>query len=255
VRSFLLFCALAICMVRSFDVLAAPDEIQVYTEELNAPGKFGLEQHVNYIIKGTQTPDYPGQMTTNHVAQVTSEFSYGITRSLEAGLYLPLAFAPGGNAFYNGLRMRLKYIAPRQDDENLFYGFNVEVGRNSARTSDSISTMELKPIIGYRDAQWLLSFNPNLNFGFAANVSHQPNFEPALKLTHSVDEGVRGGFEYYGVYGPLAHPLPSNQREHTVYAVADVEKNGFDFNFGIGRGFVNAGDTWVVKGIFAIPFE
>ncbi len=236
-------------------MLAAPDEIQVYTEELNAPGKFGLEQHVNYIIKGTQTPDYPGQMTTNHVLQVTSEFSYGITKNLEAGLYLPLAFAPGGNTFFNGLRGRLKYIAPRQDDENLFYGFNVEIGRNSTRTSDSISTMELKPIIGYRDARWLFSFNPNLNMGFVAKVSHQPNLEPALKLTHSIDDGVRGGFEYYGTYGSLSHPLPSNQREHTLYAVVDVDTRGFDFNFGIGRGFVNAGDTWVMKGIFAIPFE
>ncbi len=254
-RSFLLFGALAICVVRGADALAAPDEIQVYTEELNAPGKFGLEQHVNYVIKGTQTPDYPGQMTTNHVAQVTSEFSYGITRDLEAGLYLPLAFAPGGNTFFNGLRVRLKYIAPRRDDENLFYGINVEVGRNSSRISDSISTMELKPIIGYRDAQWLFSFNPNLNMGFVAKVSHQPNLEPALKLTHSMDEGVRGGFEYYGVYGSLSHLLPSNQREHTLFAVVDVDRSGFDFNFGIGRGFVNAVDTWVMKGIFAIPFE
>lgn len=254
-RGFLLFAVLAICMIRSADALAAPDEIQVYTEELNAPGKFGLEQHVNYVIEGTRTPDYPGQMTTNHVMQVTSEFSYGITRDLEAGLYLPFAFTPGGNAFYNGLRARLKYIAPRQDDENLFYGFNVEVGRNSSRTSDSISTMELKPIIGYRDAQWLLSFNPNLNMGFAANVSHQPNFEPALKLTHSMGEGLRAGFEYYGAYGSLSHFLPANQREHTVYAVADVDTRGFDFNFGIGRGFVNAVDTWVMKGIFAVPLE
>lgn len=253
-RGFLLFGVLVICVIRGADALAAPDEIQVYTEELNAPGKFGLEQHFNYVLHGTRTPDYPGQTTTNHVAQITSEFSYGITRSLEAGLYMPLAFAPGGYTFYNGLRARLKCIAPRQDDENLFYGFNVEVGRNSTRTSASISTMELKPIIGYRDAQWLLSFNPNLNFGFAANVSHQPNFEPALKLTHSVGEGVRGGLEYYGVYGALSHPLPSNRREHTVYAVVDVG-NGFDFNFGIGRGFVNSGETWVMKGIFAIPFE
>lgn len=254
-RSFLLFGVLAICMIRGADALAVSDEIQVYTEELNDPGKFGLEQHFNYVFKGTRTPDYPGQMTTNHVTQTTSEFSYGITRNLEGGLYLPLAITPGGDVFLNGLRLRLKYIAPRQDDENLFYGLNVEISRNSSRTSDSISAMELKPIIGYRDAQWLLSFNPNLNMGFAANVSHQPNFEPALKLTHSISEGVRGGFEYYGVYGSLSHLLPSNQREHTLYVVADVDTRGFDFNFGIGRGFVNAGDTWVMKGIFAIPFE
>jgi len=250
-----IFSALFLCGMCATPVLAAPDEIQVYTEEMNVPGEFGLEQHLNYTIKGTQTPDYPGQLTTHHVTQVTPEFSYGISKNLEAGLYVPFAFTPDGNAFLNGLRLRLKYITPRRPDENMFYGLNVEVGRDSLRTSDSISGLELRPIIGYRDAQWLASFNPILNFGLAANVSHQAQFEPALKLTHSVAEGVRGGCEYYGEYGSLGHLLPTDQRVHTLYAVADVETRGFDVNFGIGRGFVNAGDAWVMKAIIALPLD
>ncbi len=252
---FLLLGILAICVIRGSDALAAPDEIEVYTEEMNAQGEFGLEQHLNYVIKGTQTPDYPGQMTSHHVMQITPEFSYGITRNLEVGFYLPFALTPGGDAFINALRVRLKYIAPRRDDEPVFYGLNVELSRDSSRTSDSISVMELRPIIGYRDVRWLVSFNPILNMGLAANVSRQPQFEPALKLTHSMGESVRGGLEYYGAYGSLNHPLPGNQRAHTVFAVADVATRGFDFNFGIGRGFVNAGDTWVIKAIVELPLE
>ncbi|HLY96217.1 MAG TPA: hypothetical protein VKO66_03310, partial [Sideroxyarcus sp.] len=178
-----------------------------------------------------------------------------ITRSLEAGLYVPFAITPGGDTFLNGLRARLKYIAPRQSDEDMFYGLNVEVGRDSVRTSDSISAMEIRPIIGIRNARWLVSFNPILTLGLAANVSRQPQFEPALKLTHSMGEGLRGGFEYYGAYGSLSHPLPGNQRAHSLYAVADIVKGGYDVNFGIGRGFVNSPDTWVAKAIVALPFE
>ncbi|ADE11486.1 conserved hypothetical protein [Sideroxydans lithotrophicus ES-1] len=247
--------ALVSCILRGISAYAAADEIQVYTEELNAPGQFGLEQHLNYSIRGTQVPDYPGQTPPHHVLQLTPEFSYGLTRNLEAGLYVPFAITPAGDTFLNGLRVRLKYIAPRQNDEDMFYGLNVEVGRNSLRTSDSISTMELRPIIGYRDAKWLVSFNPILNLGLAANVSHQPQFEPGLKLTHSVSEGLRGGFEYYGAYGALNHPLPSNQRSHSLYVVADMAKGGYDVNFGIGRGFVNAADTWVMKAIIGLPLE
>lgn len=252
-RKLLLCAALALCMQRG--AMAAPDEIQVYTEELNVPGAFGLEQHLNYTIKGQQTPDYTGQMTSHHVTQVTPEFSYGLSNTLEAGLYVPLAFAPDGNAFLNGLRLRLKYIAPRQSEETVFYGLNVEVGRDSLRTSDSISGMEFRPIIGYRDAQWLASFNPILNVGLAANVSRQPQFEPALKLTHRVLAGMHGGLEYYGSYGSLSHLLPADQRSHTLYAVTDVEVRGFDVNLGIGRGFVNAGDDWVMKAIIALPLD
>ncbi len=247
--------ALAICGICATLARAAPDEIQVYTEEMNAPGEFGLEQHLNYTIRGTQTPDYPGQMAAHHVLQITPEFSYGLTNTLEAGLYVPIAITSAGDTFLNGLRLRLKYIAPRRDDESMFYGMNVEVGRDSGRTSDSISGMELRPIIGYRDAQWLLSFNPILNVGLAASVSRQPQFEPALKLTHRVSAEMCAGFEYYGEYGSLSRLSPADQRSHTVYAVFDVETAGLDVNFGIGRGFVNAGDEWVAKGIIALPFK
>ncbi len=250
-----LFCVLVLGLTQGTVAQAASDEIQVYTEELDAPGEFGLEQHLNYTIKGRQTPDYPGQMTSHHVTQITPEFSYGITSNLEAGLYVPFAISPAGDTFLNGLRVRLKYIAPRQADEDMFYGLNVEVGRDTHRTSDSISGMEIRPIIGYRDAQWLVSFNPILNLGLASNVSHQPQFEPALKLTHRVSDGMRSGLEYYGSYGSLSHMLPGDQRSHSLYAVADVESHGYDVNFGVGRGFVNAGDAWVMKAIIGLPLQ
>lgn len=243
---------LALCAT---GVLAAPDEIQVYTEELNKPGAFGLEQHLNYTIKGQQTADYPGQMTSHHVTQITPEFSYGLTDTLEAGLYVPVAITAAGDSFINGLRVRLKYISPRQDEEKAFYGLNVEVGRDSYRTSESLSGMELRPIIGYRDTQWLASFNPIFNMALSSNVSRRPQFEPALKLTHRVSDSARGGVEYYGEYGPLNRMLPADQRAHTAYAVLDVETDDLDINFGIGRGYVNAADDWVMKAIIALPLD
>lgn len=252
-RILLGFAVLALCAARG--AIAAPDEIQVYTEELNAPGEFGLEQHLNYTIRGQQTPDYPGQMTSHHVTQITPEFSYGLTDTFEAGLYVPVAVTSAGDTFLNGLRVRVKYIAPRQDEEEVFYGLNVEVGRDAPRTSESISGMELRPIIGYRDAQWLASFNPILNMALAGEVSRQPQFEPSWKLTHRMSAATRGGFEYYGEYGPLNNLLPRDQRAHSLYAVVDVATDDLDINFGIGRGFVNAADDWVMKAIIALPFK
>ncbi len=238
-------------------VQAASDEIEVYADEINAAGVFGMEQHLNYAMQGVQTPDYPGQMVSHHTLQATPELSYGLTSRLEAGLYLPLAFTADGYTFLNGLRARLKYIAPAREwgDGTVFYGWNAEAGRVSQRVSDSISAAELRPILGYRDARWLLSFNPILNVGLAAHVSHQPQFEPALKVARRLDESVQLGVEYYGTYGPWNHLLPPSQRAHTFYAVLDSEFAGVDANFGIGRGFVQAGDRWVLKGILEWVFK
>lgn len=234
---------------------AAPDEIQVYTEELDEPGEFGLELHVNYAIHGQRSPSYEGETPSHHVLQTTPEFSYGISKTLEAGLYLPVAFSPDGGAYGNGLRFRLKYIAPRAEEDPFFWGLNVEYGYSSRRVAESYTAMELRPIIGYHGSDWQVAFNPILDTDLSPNVSRKPQFQPALKVTRRVAEGVFAGAEYYGDYGPPGDPLPASERSHYLFGVADVELKGYDLNIGLGRGFANAGDRWVAKAIIAFPFK
>jgi len=235
--------------------IAAPDEIQVYTEELDDPGHAGLELHVNYALKGAKEPSFEGEMQSHHRLQVTPEFSYGLTKTLEAGLYLPAAMSADGNLYGNGVRFRLKYIAPREEGARYFWGLNTELGFSARRVSESRTGIELRPIIGYRDQNWLISFNPILNADLSAGFSREPKFEPALKVARKTAEGVYAGLEYYGEYGPIHHLLPAAERAHYLYAVVDFESRGYDINFGIGRGVENAGDTWVAKAIIAFPFK
>jgi len=235
--------------------IAAPDEVQVYTDEMDDPGKFGLELHVNYALKGAKEPSFEGEMLSHHRLQVTPEFSYGLTKSLEAGLYLPAARSADGNLYGNGLRFRLKYIAPREEGARYFWGLNAELGYSARRVSESRAGLELRPIIGYRDQRWLIAFNPILDTDLSANVSREPKFEPALKVARKTGEGVHAGLEYYGEYGPMHHLLPASERAHYLYAVMDLETKAYDINFGIGRGMENAGDQWVAKAIIAFPFK
>lgn len=246
---------LALLSSMSLGTHAAPDEIQVYTEEMDDPGEFGLELHVNYVPDGRKEPSYAGEMKSNRRLQVTPEFSYGLTKTLEAGLYVPVAMSDNGNLYANGLRLRLKYIAPREDEARFFWGMNVELGYSSHRVSESAMSLELRPIVGYRDERWLLSFNPILDTDLSSNVSRRSHLEPALKVTHSLVPGIRAGLEYYGEYGPFDRLLSSRELTHTLYGVADVDLNGLDVNVGIGHGLQNADDQWIVKAIIAFPFK
>lgn len=250
-------CALAIAVLSplSRGALAAPDEIQVYTEELNDPGKYGVELHVNYVLKGAKEASFAGEMQSHHRLQATPEFSYGLSKTLEAGLYLPAAMSSDGSLYGNGVRFRLKYIAPREDGARMFWGLNGEMGQSARRVSDSRLGLELRPIVGYRSPDWLLSFNPILGMDLSPGFSREPKFEPALKAARRTGEGVHAGLEYYGEYGPLHHLLPAAERAHYLYAVADVEIKGYEINFGIGRGMKAAGDQWVAKAIIAFPFK
>ena len=247
--------AFSVALLAAFPVLAASDEIQVYTEEMDDPGKLGLELHLNFVPQGRQEASYPGEMASRHRLQVTPEFSYGLTKQLEAGLYLPLAMSADGGLYGNGVRLRLKFIAPRTEESHFFWGLNGEYGYSAKRISQNSLALEIRPMIGYRDEQWLFSFNPILNTDLSGPGERKPQFEPALKATHRVAEGTHAGFEYYGEYGPLEHLLPEAQRTHYLYAVVDTELKGYDLNFGIGRGLKNAEDRWVVKAIIAFPFD
>jgi len=166
-------------------VIAAPEEIQVYTDDINAPGEFGLEMHVNYVLEGPRAPVYAGQVPTNHVLQVTPEFSYGFAKNWDAGLYLLSARASDGNLYANGAKLRVKFIAP--SNGGLFWGVNMELGRTSKRVTESNMNVEVRPIIGWRNDKWLVSFNPIIGAAVSGDVSREPSFSPALKIARAVE--------------------------------------------------------------------
>ena len=62
------------------------DEIQVYTDDIDAPGRFGLELHVNTTPRGRAVPDCPGEVVPNGGLRLTPELSCDLTPSFEARL-------------------------------------------------------------------------------------------------------------------------------------------------------------------------
>jgi hypothetical protein len=252
-RGYALFALLfTVVAVAPVDAAAAPEEIQVYTDDVNEPGEFGLEMHINYVVDGFRAPTYTGQLPTHHVLQVTPEFSYGFAKNWDAGLYLLSAIAADGNFYGNGAKLRVKYIAPAGGA--FFWGLNAEIGRTSKRVTESATNVEVRPIVGWRGGKWIVAFNPILEVALSGN-SREPVFAPALKIARTVREGLQLGIETYSDTGPLHHSPSFNQQDHFVYAVADLQKGAFDLNFGIGRGLTGASEKWVAKMIIGIPFK
>lgn len=107
------------------------DEIQVYTDSINAPGAFGLELHANYVPVGITQAAYGGDLPTHDTFRETSEFSYGVNERWELGAYLPYMERPG-QSYVEGGKLRLKFLD--HAGENIFYGVNTEVGRISKRS-------------------------------------------------------------------------------------------------------------------------
>jgi hypothetical protein len=234
---------------------ALPDEIQVYTNDINKPGEFGLELHVNTTPSGRSAPDFPGEIAPAHGLRVTPEFSYGLTPALEAGLYTPFVFAPGGRDRFSGPKLRLKWMPVRTDGEGhgAFAGLNFEYAWIAPVLEQATRAGELRPIVGWRDAEWLVAANPILGFDFAGpDKGKRPSFEPSVKVARRIFEGLDAGLEYYADLGPVGRSLPRADQSHSLYLALDVDRAPWVFNFGVGRGW-NAADRWTIKAIFEIP--
>jgi len=227
---------------------ALPDEIQVYADDLEAPGEHGLELHVNTTPKGRSTPAYPGEVVPNHGIRVTPELSFGLAPHWDAGVYLPFVRSAPGTEYFAGPRFRLKWIPVRPTEGNAGYfaGINWEVSFVEQRFEQARRTVEIRPIVGYRNADWLLSFNPIVDADLAGSQRGVLMFAPAFKVALGVSNRTALGLEYYATLGRLSNFVPPTQQSHTLYVVVDTPR----INFGIGRG-LNSADRWTVKCIIS----
>ena len=248
--------ALGIAAISCSPAHAAPDEVQVYTDDIRAPHEAGIELHLNYVPNGRKTPDYPGETPPHHVFHATPEFSVGLRPNWDMGFYLPTEVAPGGNGNMNGARVRLKYVAPAESTRPFFYGANVEVGYASTRVTEDHYAGELRGILGYRDGPWLFALNPILGWSLSGpGKSSTPDLDLNLKVGREINSEWTIGFEHYAGFGRINKMPNSSQQDQVFYFATDYERKGFGVNFGIGKGLTNASDDWVVKAIIGFPLN
>jgi len=236
---------------------AAPEEIQVYIDDMDEPGEIGLDTHINYVATGESTrADYPGAEDSLKRLRITPEFSYGLTRHLEAGLYLPLSTIDRDGHFnFGGVKARLKYIAHPHGNADLWYGVNFEIGHVDRRLDINPWNAEVKGMLGARTGKWLLALNTNVDFVVSGPQPAPATLELASKVSYSISKRVALGFEGYNGVGELKNLGHFGSSEQAVYATADIGLGKWDLNLGVGRGFGANPDKLVVKAIIGVPIN
>ena len=250
--------ACACALIPAVTHAALPDEIQVYTDDINAPGEFGLELHVNTTPRGNRTPDYPGEVVTHRGLRVTPEFSYGLSKSFELGFYVPLVLS-GGNWSVAGFKPRVKWLPIKGDAATggWYAGANLELSNVKPRFNAARHNAELRIMLGHRSRDWVVGVNPVFSWALSASqqvpASQNPQFSINTKVTRRVAENVAAGFEFYNQKGRWGNFDPPGEQGKTFYLVLDVENKVLPIHVGIGRGTNSATDRWTVKAIFDLP--
>ena len=247
---------LTLLLVGGNALAALPDEIQVYTDDINAPGEWGLELHVNTTPKGRRAAEFPGEVTPHHGLRVTPEISRGLTKTVDVGLYLPFVRDADGRALFGGPKARLKWLPLQPGDRGgMFAGLNWEYSWLNRNFEAETRRLELRPILGWKNERWLLATNPVLDWAMnGPERGGRPTFNPSFKVARNVAKDLSLGFEYYTELGRLARPAPPGERAKTLYFAAEWEGGPVPMHFGIGRGN-SAADRWTVKAIFEFSFR
>ena len=228
------------------------DEIQVYNAEIADVGQWTIEQHLNYAWRGQTQPDFPGAFTSNRSLQGTPEFAFGLTRWWEAGFYLPFAVSSAGQALSDGFKIRSLFVVPDAAQRNFFYGVNFELGYETSAFAQTPWGLEIRPIVGVRNAQWEFIVNPIVDFSFGAGG--EADFAPAVRLARNLGEDRYIGLEYYADFGQIGNFLPLPQTSQQIFAVADFKLAQFDVELGVGWGLTPGSDGLVTKAIIGYAF-
>lgn len=229
----------------------ATDEIQVYKAEIAAVGQFTVQQHLNYVALGVKQPPFPGGIVSNRSLNGTPEFAYGVTEWWELGLYLPFA-VQDGQFLSDAFKIRTLFVSPQAEQRSFFYGVNFEFSNTTPRFSQARYGLEIRPIIGVRNADYEFIVNPivDVSFGRYGEV----DFAPATRLARKLDQDLFVGLEYYADFGEFGHFGKISEQQHTLFAVTDFKIGAMDVNFGVGYGLTQASDRWVIKTILGYAF-
>jgi hypothetical protein len=228
------------------------DEIQVYNAEIAAVGQWTYQQHLNYAPVGQTQPEVPGGFASNRSLQGTPEFAYGIADWWEAGFYLPFAVTGAGQLLSDGAKLRSLFVVPDAAKRSFFYGVNFELGYEMPRFASSPWGLEIRPIVGVRNAQWEFIVNPIVDLSFGPGG--EADFAPALRLARNLGNDWYVGLEYYGDFGKIGDFLPLQQQSQQLFAVTDFKAGVVDVELGVGYGFTPGSDRVVAKAIIGYAF-
>ena len=247
--------AAAVFMVTTAPALAVDqvhDEIQVYNAEIAEVGQWTYEQHLNYAAIGQTQPEFPGGFTSNHSLQGTPEFAYGITDWWEGGFYLPFAVTGTGEFLSDGAKIRSLFVIPDAAKRSFFYGVNFEIGYEMPQFAPTPWALEIRPIIGVRNASG--SSSPIRSWTLASarpakQISLQRCGLPAtLERTASSASNIIPTLARSAIFCRCANSISNCTR----WPISRYNKSTCEL--GVGHGFTPGSDRLMFKAIIGYAF-
>lgn len=234
---------------------ALPDELEVYEGDTTEAGRFAVDAASNYTVSGARTPP-AGLRSSRHSLQFNPDFSYGLTKSSQVDLQVFSSTGLDRATKLDGARLEYMTvpIRPADDGDGLILGGLFEIGRLPRTISQNNLDGEVFLILGYQAGRWTFAANPEIDFKVSGNGSSHPGLATKFKASYRTDHGYRVGIEHYGDLGQLHQIGPLSKQSQQTFAVMDFKAKEASVNLGIGRGWTDVAERWVIKAVVSVPF-
>ena len=231
----------------SGDVIAAPEEIQVYLDDFAEVGKPGLDLHTNYVASG--------QQSTDHQFRVTPELSYGVNTNWEVAAYWLTVTDPRGSPQTAGMKLRTRWRPKAPSSDSPFYwAVNFEAGQLSKQFYQDETSGEVKLIGVWKTDPWTLGMNFNFNRALKDHPIQAATSEIDSKIAYQISDRLQVGIENYFFLGAIHNDPGQSQSNYANYLAADFNLGRWNFNVGIGHASGQSPDKTVLKAIIGVPF-
>jgi hypothetical protein len=237
---------------------ALPDELEIRLDDTTEEGTFGVEVTSNYTISGSPPQSNEGLRPSRHLLQLSPEISYGLTEKMQVGAQIFSSMGLNGGTRTDGGRFELLGVPIRpedNDDDGYWLGGLFEIGHLPSTLSANRTDAEIKILFGLREGRWLIGASPELGSKVSStSPASQTELEMKLKIAYRLDAGASIGIEQYNDLGTTREIGRLNQRGQQTFCVLDFQRKNWNFNVGLGRGWNDYSDKWVVKAIIEFPF-
>jgi hypothetical protein len=146
-----------------------------------------------------------------------------------------------------GDHIRPRFAIPEDWKWPVGLSLSLEFGYQRYTFSSDTWTLEIRPIIDKQIGRLYLDFNPCFDRSF-----HGPGlpqglvFAPNVKVGWDFTKRIQGGFEYYGVLGPVTGFNAIRDQEQDLYPAIDLDLGPqWEFNFGVGVGMTGSTDHMI----------
>ena len=202
-----------------------PFEIHVYDYETLKPGRFTLEQHLNYWAIGSKLSD--GALApTNDQLHMTYELTGAITNQVSLGFMQLNGVIPGAGFQYAGWRVLPHFYAPTTWGLPVQLGLIVEFSFGRPQFLADTTHVEVRPIVQRRVKEFQFVFNPLFARALrGAGVGGGWTFEPAARAAYGDSDAKRvvPYLEWYSEMGPLPGLAPGAQQVHQIFPGVDLK--------------------------------